>query len=202
MPETLNNPGAAANVEPAFRPAASLAFWCCLFSAAGLFAALALAPKLHTYRELRREYIGMQQKLVGKERQVDYLQKVADALEHDPEYAAELARVDFGSDGLEERIPVEPSLGLRGTGAPQWNAVSPTGSERHTSADILESPLLDSLSVDRRVRASLLGATCLLVLVAFTFLCDTARPSETVERIAWSVRCRRWLARRYSKPVR
>lgn len=202
MSETVNNSETAASVEPAFRPVASLAFWCCLFSAAGLFAALALAPKLHTYRELRREYIGMQQKLVGKERQVDYLQKVADALEHDPEYAAELARIDFGTDETEERIPVDPKLGLSGAVTPNLNAKGLAGSERNGSTDILESPLLDTLSVDRRVRSSLLGATCLLVLVAFTFLCNTARPSETVERIAWSARCRRWLARRYSKPVR
>ena len=96
------------------RPLQSLLFWCCLALSAAIFAAVFLAPRLRTYRGLAREYAVLEGELVASERQVDYLQKVADALSHDRAFAAELARVDFGPSGPEERIAVRPALSFNG----------------------------------------------------------------------------------------
>jgi hypothetical protein len=174
-----------------------LAFWCCLAVAASLFATVFLAPRLRTFRDLRREYDGLERELVTSERHVDYLQKVVDALRHDPEFAAELARVDFGVSGSEERIPVAPQLSL--TGEPPAESVTAAGAARPFPRNLLDTPLLDTLSDDRSVRASLLGAASLLLLVAFTFLCDTRPRTVAIDPDCGRTRCRRWLAERYAK---
>jgi hypothetical protein len=164
---------------------------------ASLFATVFLAPRLRTFRDLRREYDGLQRELLTSERQVDYLQKVVDALRHDPEFAAELARVDFGVSGSEERIPVAAQLSL--TGEPPVENESAEGVVRPFPQNLLDTPLLDTLTDDRSVRRSLLGAASLLLLIAFTFLCETRSRSREVNGICWRTRCRRWLAERYVK---
>jgi len=146
---------------------------------------------------LRREYDGLERELLTSERHVDYLQKVVDALRHDPQFAAELARVDFGVSGPEERIPVAPQLSL--TGEPPADKETAEGAVRPFPRNLLDTPLLDSLTNDRSIRRSLLGAASLLLLVAFTFLCETRPRSREVNRICWRTRCRTWLAERYAK---
>jgi hypothetical protein len=135
--------------------------------------------------------------LLTSERQVDYLQKVVDALRHDPEFGAELARVDFGVSGSEERIPVGPQLSL--TGEPPAETERAEGPVRPFPRNLLDTPLLDRLTDDGSVRRSLLGAASLLLLVGFTFLCETRPRSRDVNRICWRTRCRKWLADRYAK---
>lgn len=187
--------------EP-FGPWRSLAFWCCLAASALLFAALALAPRLRTYRDLRHDYEGRQRQLVARERHVDYLRRVVDALEHDPQYAAELARADFGVAGEEERISVDPQLSLRGAGAPPNDAVVAKDVPRKPFLQIcLESSLIDSLCDDPAVRTSLMTACTLLVIVGFFFLSDSNRRPTVLQRPAWSARCRRWLAERYARTI-
>jgi hypothetical protein len=193
----IRTPGGGLPSEPSFRPIASLAFWCCLALSAAIFATVFLAPRLRTFRDLTREYDGIQRELLTSERQVDYLQKVVDALRHDPEFAAELARVDFGVSGSEERIPVAAQLSL--SGEPPAINVEAEGVVRPFPRNLLDTPLLDKLADDRSVRSSLLGAVSLLLLVAFTFLCGT-RPRWPVNKgIGWRARCRRWFAERYAK---
>lgn len=174
----------------------SLAFWFCLAFSAATLAVVFLSPRLRTYRDLRRQYDGLERELIASEGNVDYLHRVVDALRHDPDFAAELARADFSVAGSEERIAVAPALRLNGAKKDLEQAAA--DASRPFPQSMLDTPLLDSLADNRSVRLSLLGAASLLLLVAFTLLCEKRPGLESVESRPWGKRCRRWLADRYS----
>jgi hypothetical protein len=185
-----------ASTDAGFRPVAALSFWCSLLIAAGLFAVLALAPKLRTYHRLSREYEGLHRQLVSTERRTESLAKVADALEHDPAFASELARINFDASPAEERIPVGPQLSLAA-----WDSEPANTDIRPAPAVLLDGPLLDTLSEDRAVRIPLMAASSLLILVAFAF-CGQNTAAErdgTSEQPCNGLRG--WLANRYRKPA-
>jgi hypothetical protein len=175
----------------------ALAFWFCLACSAAILAIVFLSPRLRTYRDLKRQYNGLDRELIASEGDVDYLHRVVDALRHDPEFAAELARADFSISGSEERIAVAPALRLGGIRKPLEPVTLDTA--RPIPQNVLDTPLLDSLSDNRSVRTSLLGAASLLVLVAFAMLCEKRPGLEPVESSRWGERCRGWLADRYSR---
>ncbi len=75
----------------------SYAFWLTLFVAATIYATVALAPKLERLLVLRRDHAANQWDLVNLDQRVQNLEKVAAALEEDPQFAAELARSRFGA---------------------------------------------------------------------------------------------------------
>ena len=179
-----------------FRPLPALAFWFCLGISAAIFSIVFLAPRLRTYRALKRQYDGLQTELIAAESHVDYLHKVVDALRDDPQFAAEMARVDFGVAGTEERIPVAAPLSLHGE---RMTDSMPTQSMAQPfPQSLLGTTFLDPLSDDRSVRGSLLGAASLLVLVAFTLLCDTRANLVNVDPGRWRARCREWFVDRYA----
>jgi hypothetical protein len=173
-----------------------LAFWFCLGISAAIFSIVFLAPRLRTYRDLKRQYDGQQAELIGSERDVEYLHKVVDALRHDPGFAAEMARVDFGVAGAEERIPVAAGLSLHGER--RTEAMPAQSAARPFPQRLLDTTFLDTLSDDRSVRMSLLGAASLLVLIAFTSLCETRASLVNVDTGRWRARCRQWFADRYA----
>jgi Septum formation initiator len=188
-----------ADADTAFRPATAFAFWCCLGVSAALFAAVTLAPKLRSYRELRHEYDAIERKLAVEERQVQHLQQVADALRNDPDFASELARADFGTDDSEERIPVDPRLSLEDASkldATVANATADASTASHSTA-LLDTPLLDQLCDSAALRRSLLAAGALLILVGFTLLSGDARAPMDPDL---DTRLRNWLTSRYRKP--
>jgi hypothetical protein len=192
-----NNAEHDGSTEVGFRPFTALAFWCSLFIAAGLFAVLALAPKLRTYRELSLEYDSLHRQLVCTERRTECLAKVADALEHDPDFAAELARVNFDAAGGDERIPVGPQLRLAA-----WDS-EPTIAAGHPSSPValLDGLLLNTLSDDRTVRVSLMAAAALLVLVSFAFCGERKANCGDKDSSQPRLHIRAWLADRYRKPA-
>jgi hypothetical protein len=175
----------------------ALAFWFCLVCSVAILAIVFLSPRLRTYRDLKRQYDGLERELIASEGDVDYLHRVVDAFRHDPEFAAELARADFSVSGFEERIAVVPTLRLNGIRKPLETVA--LDSTRPIPQSVLDTPLLDALSDNRTVRTSLLGAASLLVLVAFTLLCEKRPGLEPVESWRWGERCRGWLADRYSR---
>ena len=175
----------------------ALAFWFCLAFSAAILAIVFLSPRLRTYRDLKRQYDGLDRDLIASEGDVDYLHRVVDALKHDPEFAAELARADFSVSGSEQRFAVAPALRLGSIRKPLETVIVDTG--RPIPQNVLDTPLLDSFSDNRSVRTSLLGAASLLVLVAFTLLCEKRPGLEPVETSRWGERCRSWLADRYSR---
>lgn len=142
----------------------SIAFWTLLIVATLLYAAVALAPKLWVGQRLHDQYAVQQVQLVVLERQAEQLQNVVASLERDPQFAAEMARLDF--DALrpgEEVISVGGSLALdpRRQSAPEI---------RPRVAAAAWDPWLMVLAGNRPVRAGLLTAAAVMILVAFTWL--------------------------------
>ena len=169
----------------------SLSFWLCLLAAAGLYGSVSLAPKLLTYLTLRHQYDTNQVQLVKLQGQVHYLSKVGKALENEPDFAAELARVDFDAARPgEERIPVGRTLSLDARTEP----------DQPLRAVTLPwyTPLVRVLTDHRRLRTAALAAAILLALFAFTFLHDSQ--TRQIHTATETLRCGlRRFAHRYRK---
>ncbi len=183
----------------------SLLFWACLVVSGTLYAGVALSPKVFGYLTLKHAHYENQVRLVTLERQTQYLGRVIDALESDPDFADQLARVDFdASRPGDERIAVgqELSLDARGTDEVTLRA--------RRIALPWYVPLLSSLAEESQYRYGMLTTAAVLTVVAFTFLPDspssprsTANPaasggetadfSESAGEPAW----RQWLRSRY-----
>ncbi|MBT4865422.1 MAG: hypothetical protein HON53_09920 [Planctomycetaceae bacterium] len=147
----------------------SLAFWLSLLFSAVLYAAVALSPKLLEFTTLDNEFQSNRAELVSVEQRVSHLERVSEALRNDPEFAAELIRVDFeASRPGDERIAVEPLLSLEAVPA----------STRSASAAIdgplaWYTPLLEVLTRNQTLRMSLLAIAAVVMVGAFTFLHET-----------------------------
>lgn len=142
----------------------SLAFWLSLLFSAGLYAAVALSPKLLATVTLSRQREENQLRLVALEKQVQHLQKVIEALKHDPNFAKELARTDFETAYPDEqRIPVDSHLSLNMRSAGPDLAVAASNLPWYT-------PLLSAVANNREASNTLLTVAALLVIYAFTFL--------------------------------
>lgn len=175
-------------------PVISAAFWLCLFAAAGLYAAVALAPKFHTYLQLKKQHRGGQIELVQLEQQVHYLQKVVHALETEPAFSAELARIDFDAARPgDERIPVDPSLRLDD----RPHEAAPMAS---LPVSYWYEPFLDPLARNAHLRGGLLAMAAVLVVGAFTFLQESQTPAAVRSADGALRRCLNALAERYRKP--
>lgn len=143
----------------------SLAFWVSLVASAMLFAAVSLAPKLLAWRTLQEQFRSQQTRLLVLEQQTEQLDRVVQALEQDPQFSAELARLEF--DALrpgEEVIAVDGSLSL--------NPIVHDRPEARISAQSADPwlPWLKRLAGDEPLRLGLLAAAACVVIVAFTFL--------------------------------
>lgn len=143
---------------------ASLAFWVCLVVSATVYALVALSPKLLTFVTLNQQYHENQLRLVAVEKQVEHLERVIDALENDPGFSRELARVDFDAGSPDEhRIPVESQLAL-GNRFPRPDL----------SVDVPElpwyTPMIATIATNRQLGTSLLIIDAALLLFAFGFL--------------------------------
>ena len=153
-----------ASREPRQSWVISLAFWLCLFIAAGLYGTVTLSPKLLAFLVLDREYRTNQWRLVLQERQVAHLQKVIDAQTNDPAFRREQARSDLDvANSDEQRIPVDSHLRLN---IEAGNAGLPA-----THADLPRyAALLEFVARSHRVGNALLGTAAILVLYAFARL--------------------------------
>jgi hypothetical protein len=156
----------------------SLAFWLGLFVAVGLYGAVSLSPKLLAMQKQRREYVGNQVELVRMESRVGYLKRVANVMEHDPEFANELARVEFDvSRPGDERIPVDRELTM--AAYPSEKGETPV-----VSPPIYE-PMVRMFAENTDVRRWSLISACVIVIVAFTFLHESQ--TENLQRVAVGV---------------
>ncbi|MEK6257029.1 MAG: hypothetical protein AABP62_00290 [Planctomycetota bacterium] len=161
----------------------SLLFWFCLLLAAGLFAAVALAPKLAETLRLRDLYTTNQLKLVSVERQNEQLQSVVDAIQNDKDFATEMTRIEFDAvRSDEEIIPVAADLKLetRGIQTPRAQPVIPRA---------WYQPWLTLLTENDSLRSMLLGAAAVLVVVSFTWFqpasADRLQKHVNLGRTAW-----------------
>ena len=149
----------------------SIAFWVCLFMAAGLYATAALSPKLLAYLALEREHRANQWRLVELDRQVSHLERVIEAQTHDPAFMREQARSAFDvARADEQRIPVSSHLRLN---------IEAAAPEPQSAPRMLPwyAPLLAVVARSHGVGNALLGTAAALVLYAFTFLHDRRRLS-------------------------
>lgn len=142
----------------------TFAFWGALLAAGTLFAAVSFAPKLLTLSKLDADYAANQLRLVELERQAIELEKVADALEHDPAFAAELAKLEFaagrtGREGLAVRAWRRAGAD-RGGDAPELVATAKT-------RWAVPPALLEPLATNAALRAALLVVAAALVLASF-----------------------------------
>jgi len=142
----------------------SLAFWGCLFFAAGLYATVVLSPKFLAYLILDREYVANQWRLVELSRQVAHFDKVIQAQTHDPAFIREQARDAFDvAPPNEQRIPVDSHLRLNiefGT--------KPASTPSRTLP--WYAPLLRAVANSRGLGNFFLGSAAMLVFFAFAFL--------------------------------
>jgi hypothetical protein len=175
----------------------SIAFWCCLLAAAGLYAAVSLAPRWLAYEHLHTEHDAAQARLIALEQEVEDLARISEALASEPAYAAELARIDFRTAlPSAESIPVEPPLQLRRT---PRGADVPPGDDR-TTTRVAEGRVprdagpswsirfVEPFATNVRVRRGTLTAAAVLAVFAFGFLheshADQARAAARGLRIA------------------
>lgn len=175
----------------------SIAFWCCLLAAAGLYAAVSLAPRWLAYERLHAEHDAAQLRLIALEQEVEELARISAALASEPAYAAELARIDFRAAlPSAESIPVEPPLQLRRTprGAdvpPGADRTTTRGADGHSprgAGTAWSTRLVEPFAMNVRVRRGTLTAAAVLAVFAFGFLheghADQARAASRGLRIA------------------
>ena len=160
--------------EPRHDWLTSLAFWLCLVFASFSYALVVLSPKLLTSFTLDQQRHVNQLKLVELEKQVTHMQKVIEALQHDPAFAKQLAHTDFERHrGEIERIPVSGSLAL---------IARPTCPDLAMPLPDLPwySPVLRGVAHHRSVSNALLLVSAGIILYAFACLHDrsAASPSE------------------------
>ncbi len=162
----------APSTEPDSGLAMSLAFWLMLAAAAALFATVSLSPKLTTYLDLEEQFRTQQRELLDLERQHVELGRVIAALKDDPQFAAEMARMEFDAVRPgEEILSVDASLAL------EPHALQKAAPQRPTSRPIWHA-WLAALAYYQPLRTTLLATAAALILIGFGWMQDRA-PSAT-----------------------
>ena len=139
----------------------AVACWLCVLGAAFLYATAALSPRILAYVQLRHAYVTGQSQLVALETQVRQMDRVATALERDPQFAADLARVDFEVQRPDEtliRVPAQLALEVREHAV----ETSPPATELPWY-----TPVLQIAAQNRAANNVLLGLAALLALLSF-----------------------------------
>jgi cell division protein FtsB len=175
-PAPMNRPSGTAGIWSGL---VSLLFWLALLTSAALYAAVALAPKVIAWQTWEQRHRTNQAELVDLETRCNQLEQVIAALHSDPQFAAEVVRLEF--DALvpgEEVIPVSRPLALQ-PAAGETAAVPPI----HASGRW--RTWLEPLAGDQRLRRSLLGIAAALVVAAFTFLHDGGTAHRTDRTSLW-----------------
>ncbi len=140
----------------------SVAFWLTLFAAAAVYAAVVLSPKMQQMLLLQREYVTGQWELVELEHSVHQMQRVAAALQQDPDFAAELARSRFGTpEGNGTALLVSDELSLE-AGGPVLR--------QPAAALPWYYPLVATFAGHTRLRQAALATAAGLILAGFGFL--------------------------------
>lgn len=144
----------------------SLCFWFALTFAACVYAMVALAPKFSVWNQVRHEHQGNARHLIALEQDVDYLERVEEALRTDPEFVRRLAGESRQhGDDTSELIPVSGELLFGYEDATE-----------HASQNLSEPPPFHNsirmLASQATLRISLLSLAALTTIFAFTFLND------------------------------
>jgi len=143
--------------------AVSLAFWITLLIAVLMYAAVAVAPRLHAWMDVRHSYLTNAHQLQALEAEVDYLERVRDALKTDPEFLRRMTTASMANDPADaELIPVSGSLVFGSSDELQ---------QRLPSVEPLVGvSVVRRLAADRTLRSGLLVSVSVLIVFAFTVL--------------------------------
>lgn len=155
-----------------FAGLSSLAFWMCLFAAAGLYGVVALSSKWCAHCALDAEHESNQWRLVTLEQQIGRMRQVIAAQQEDPAFVREQAQSDFALARPDElRIPVESHLMLQiGPGQPDVPG--------HSVSLPRYYPYIRSIARSREIGDGMLASAAALVIGAFTLL-PVQRLTET-----------------------
>lgn len=162
----------------------SILFWTSLLLAATMYGAVALSPKLAEWLRAREQYARNAVQLVRLEDEVVYLERVAQALRQDPEFARRVAQTpptpasdtvpaSRGSTASRrppvrrsnENLPVAPEL--------RFGSVTPDASPRPPVVQPPFAGVVMRFASEAPLRRWLLTTSVLLVLFGFTFLNDS-----------------------------
>jgi hypothetical protein len=88
----------------------SIGFWSCLAASAVLFATVTLAPRWVARHDLKLEYNARQVRLLAVDAELQQLARVAEGLEHDPKFAAAVARHELRDPAEGELLPIDAAL--------------------------------------------------------------------------------------------
>ena len=147
----------------------TLLCWGTLVVAGMLFAAVVLAPKFATQHQLQTRFAENQLRLVELERQAAELERLVHALENDPHFAAELAKLDFApADSGEEQIAVSAELRWQAPATIFSTARLPTRPGQ--AENDFNTRLIALLAHNHSVRRAMLLLAAFLVAVAFLVL--------------------------------
>lgn len=112
---------------------ASLVSWAGLAVAGMLFATATLTPRLADLQELKNRYAECQQRLVSLDEQSEELARVCEALQSDPQFLSELAKLELSGvrKGTETiAVPLDLQLG-EGNAANETGTAASTGAANH-----------------------------------------------------------------------
>jgi hypothetical protein len=153
-------------VGPTNSAAISYAFWSCLFFCAGLYGLVALAPRVYKHALLEQRLHVQQQQLVALSRQSERVGRVIQTLETDPNYARDLALMDFRPiQPGEQRLAVDEDLtGSALSDEPLLDAAPP---------DLpWYFPIAEHLTLNESAAKILLAVAAIVVIYAFACLHD------------------------------
>lgn len=146
----------------------SLAFWITLVSAALMYAGVSLSPKLADWMQARQQLTSNAYRLQQLENEADYLERIAEALKKDPQFAQRLVQMSQ-SPASEAALLDSDSI------ATQLRSETKTAAKRADSgwlADARVHSAVIRLASDLDLRRWLLIAAAGSTLFAFTFLND------------------------------
>jgi hypothetical protein len=165
MPAQPDNPEAeqsqrASRVAPLF--------WLCLLVSAALYAPCALASRVVAWAELQQKHDRNQVELIAAQQQVQHLQRVGDALEADPAFAAQLARVELGAAPAGTRVIALPrELASDPRIPPPARAITPPRSPWYL-------PFMRRIASDSALRRNMLLTAAAVFLFGFLVFRDGA----------------------------
>jgi hypothetical protein len=170
----------------------SVSFWLTLTVAGIMYAAVSLSPKLAAWINVRQQYVTNATRLTQLEDEVDYLERVAEALKTDPEFAKRMIRANQ-SPGTQESefIPVSKGLLFGGAETKQYKVPEVV---RPAFAKVVFH-----LASHEQHRTWLLVGSAGLTLLAFALLND-AGIGIVQSALASICQFFVWLTARYRKP--
>lgn len=149
--------------------ATSMLFWLVLLVAAALYAGVALAPKVLHWQRWQDHYVRQRYQLVEREEQLDALERMVAALDDDPQFVTDLARLEMDTPQPgTESIPVDAAL----THDPRQLSTESSVPPPVTNPPSPWEPWLEVLATQSSLRNGMLAAAAILVIAAFTFLHD------------------------------